>query len=131
MKNIFRILSAVILVSIFISCRSTKKLQTAINTKDTIVTVKNIPASPDSLSAGINLVRTLIKNRIDFKTFSAKIKVEYEDAKGKKPDVTANIRMQKDSIIWISIVGNFAFITVEAFRVMITKDHVTILNKLD
>ncbi|HUS03496.1 MAG TPA: DUF4292 domain-containing protein, partial [Chitinophagaceae bacterium] len=92
---------------------------------------KNAPSSPDSLKAGNNLVSTLNRNRINFKTFSAKIKVEYEDAKGKKPDVTANIRMQKDSIIWISIVGNFAFITVEAFRVLITKDHVTILNKLD
>ncbi|MGI8581622.1 MAG: DUF4292 domain-containing protein [Chitinophagaceae bacterium] len=130
MKNIFLFLITVILLSVIISCRSTKKLQTAINKKDTVITVKNVP-SPDSLNAGKQLLGTLSSNRINFKTFSAKIKVEYEDSKGKKPDVTANIRMQKDSIIWVSIVGNFAFITVEAFRIMITRNHVTILNKLE
>lgn len=130
MKNILRILSIIILLSAFISCRSTKKLQTAVNKKDTVITVKNI-STDDPMKAGKDLVTSLTNNAINFKTFSAKIKVEYEDAKGKKPDVTANIRMQKDSIIWISIVGNFAFISVEAFRVLITKNRVIILNKLD
>jgi hypothetical protein len=129
MKKVFQILSTFILVSIFFSCRSTKKLQTAVNKKDTIITGKKNP-SIDSLKAGIDLVGTLNRNRIDFKTFSAKIKVQYEDSKGKQPDVTAFIRMKKDSVIWISIVGNLAFITKEAFRVMITKDHITIMNKL-
>ena len=127
MKNIFRVLPAVILLGLFFSCRSTKKLQTAVNKKDTVVRVKNFP-SPDSLKSGKDLLNTLINKTIDFKTFSAKIKVEYEDAKGKQPDVIANIRMQKDSIIWISI--NATFLSIEAFRILITKNHVTILNKL-
>ena len=128
MKNIYRISGIVILLSIFISCRSTKKLQTAVNKKDTVITVQNVPA-PDSLKAGKDLFSTLIRNRIDFKTFSAKIKVEYEDVKGKQPDVIANVRMEKDNIIWISI--NATFLSIEAFRIMITKDSVTILNKLE
>ncbi len=127
MKNIFRILSAIILINGFLSCRSTKKLQTAINKKDTIVSVKN--STPDPLSAGNSLFNTLTSNRINFNTFSAKIKVEYEDAKGKQPDVVANVRMQKDSVIWISI--NATFLSVEAFRILITKNRVTILNKLE
>ncbi|HUS02281.1 MAG TPA: DUF4292 domain-containing protein [Chitinophagaceae bacterium] len=130
MRIIITVVSAFIFVSAFISCRSTKKLQTAINKKDTVITVNNIPSSPDSLKAGNKLFNTLDHNRINFKTFSAKIRVEYEDSKGKQPEVTANIRMKKDSIIWISIVGNLAFITKEAFRVRITKDHITIMNKL-
>ena len=127
MKKIFQIISAVIVLSTFISCRSTKKLQTAVNKKDTLIAVKNIP-SPDSLK-GINLINTLNTNRIDFKTFSAKIKVDYEDAKGKQPDVNAFVRMHKDSIIWISI--NATFLSIEAFRILITKDSITILNKLE
>ena len=127
MENIFRISGAVLLLSIFISCRSTKKLQTAVNKRDTVITVKTIP-SPDSLKAGKDLIATLNSNRIDFKTFSAKIKVEYEDSKGKQPDVVANIRMKKDSVIWVSI--NATFLSIEAFRILITKDHVTVLNKL-
>ena len=127
MKNLLPILSVIILLSTFISCRSTKKLQTAVNKKDTLITVKNVP-SPDSLK-GINLINTLNRNRINFKTFSAKIKVEYEDSKGKQPDVNAFVRMHKDSIIWISV--NATFLSIEAFRILITKDSITILNKLE
>jgi hypothetical protein len=128
MKNIFPIAAIVFLLSTVISCRSTKKLQSAVNKKDTVVNVKSTPA-PDSLKAGNELFGTLLRNRIDFKTFSAKIKVEYEDVKGKQPDVVANVRMQKDNIIWISI--NATFLSIEAFRILITKDSVTILNKLE
>ena len=126
MKNILRLLSGVILIST-ISCRSTKKLQTAINKKDTVITVKNLP-SIDSLKGGKDIINTLSKNIIKFNTFSAKIKVQYEDSKGKQPDVNAFVRMKKDSVIWISI--NATFLSIEAFRILITKDHVTILNKL-
>jgi len=130
MKNILRIVRVTFLFCFLFSCRSTKKLQTAVNKKDTLITVKNLP-STDSMKAGNELFRNLLNNRINFKTFTSKIKVEYEDSKKKQPDVTANIRMRKDSIIWISIVGNLAFITMEAFRVVITPNHITILNKLD
>ncbi len=126
MKNFIRLLSAFILFSVFVSCRSTKKLQTAVNKKDTVVSVKN--SSTDPLIIGKELVNTLTRKRIDFNTFSAKIKVEYEDSKGKQPDVNAIVRMQKDSVIWISI--NATFLSIEAFRILITKDKVTILNKL-
>ena len=121
-------MSAVFLIGFIFSCRSTKKLQKAVNKKDTVVTVRKTPSTTDSLKAGKDLINTLFQKRIDFNTFSAKIKVEYEDAKGKQPDVNAFVRMKKDSIIWISI--NATFLSIEAFRIRITKDHVTILNKL-
>ncbi|MDQ6756932.1 MAG: DUF4292 domain-containing protein [Bacteroidota bacterium] len=131
MKNIFKILMAVILLNGVFSCRSTKKLQAAVNTKDTSVIIHTSSSSPDSLKAAKTVLANMGNNHIDFKTFSAKIKVEYEDSKGKKPDVTANIKIQKDSVIWISIVGNVLFISGEAFRVLITKNHITIINRLD
>ena len=126
MKNILNFLIATILISGFISCRSTKKLQTAINKKDTLI---NKNTASDSLKGGKGALASLAKNKINFKTFSAKIKVQYEDSKGKQPDVNAFVRMQKDSVIWISI--NATFLSIEAFRILITKDHVTILNKLN
>ena len=130
MKNIFHVGFTVFVLIAFISCRSTKRLQTAINKKDTVITAGN-SSSLDSLKIGNDLLKKLGKNRITFKTFSAKIKVQYEDSKGKQPDFTAYVRMKNDSIIWVSIVGNIAFITKEAFRVLITKNHITILNKLN
>ena len=113
-------------------CRSTKKLQTAINKKDTqIVSVVHTPtSSPDSLKEARAVMSHLTDHRIDFNTFSARIKVDYEDTKGKLPSVMAYVRMTKDSVMWISIVGSLAFITKEAYRIMITKDHITILDKL-
>lgn len=129
MKNVFSLFISIIFLGGIFSCRSTKKLQTAVNKKDTVIVVHNVP-SPDSLKGAKDIFASISKNKIDFKTFSAKIKVQYEDAAGKKPDVTAYIRMKKDSVIWMSIVGNIAFITKEAFRILITKNHITILNKL-
>ncbi len=128
MKNILAVLTGIILLFGMFSCRSTKKLQTAVNKKDTVVLATKAPLASDSLKAGKDLVLNLRRNRIDYKTFSAKIKVEYEDAKGKQPDVNAFVRMKKDSIIWISI--NATFLSIEAFRILITKNKVIILNKL-
>lgn len=128
MKNILRILFALVALSSFLSCRSTKKFQKAVNTKDSAIVIHTLP-SKDSLKAAKSVLDNLSRNHINFKTFSAKIHVEYEDTKGKQPDVNAFVRMYKDSVIWMSI--NATFLNIEAFRILITKDSVTILNKID
>jgi hypothetical protein len=81
---------------------------------------------PSSIS---NTLFKNYKNRIDFNTFSGKIKVDYWDKDGKGPDLTVFLRMKKDSIIWISI--NASLLSIEVFRVMITPDSVKVLNKKD
>src|SRR5205814_6932526 len=48
------------------------------------------------------------------------------DADDKKYNVTAFLRMFKDSIIWIDI---HAFLGIEGLRALITKDSVKILDK--
>lgn len=70
----------------------------------------------------------VLGKKIEYKTFSAKVKVDFEGTDGKKNDFNANIRLQKDSILWISI---NALLGIEAFRVIITPDSVKVLNKLD
>lgn len=113
-------------------CHSTKQLQTAVNKKDTEI-VNTIVKSEDSLLFNVNAAHTILntvnKNRIDFTTFSAKAKVQYEDKNGKQPDFNAFIRIQKDSLIWVSI--SATFLGIEAFRIKITPDTLVILNKLD
>jgi hypothetical protein len=66
--------------------------------------------------------------KIDFTTFSAKVNVDYQGADEKKYNVNANLRMYKDSVIWVSISAIFG---VEALRAYITKDSVRLLNKQD
>jgi hypothetical protein len=74
-------------------------------------------------------MENLKHNYIDFKTFSAKIKVDYQDNKGKQPDVTAIIRIIKDSAIWISLTASI--LNIEIYRVLIKRDSVILLNKQD
>ncbi len=129
MKIWFKVIFGFIILYATTGCHSTKQLQTAINTRDTSGTIiKNKDGSLINIHAN-TVLSTLNKNRIDFTTFSAKAKVQYEDKNGKQPDFNAFIRMQKDSLIWISI--SATFLGIEAFRISITPDTLVILNKLD
>ena len=109
-------------------CRATKKINAVIAPKDsTKVVIKD--AHADSLENINRIVNAINKNFIDFKTFSAKIKVDYWDKDGKGPDLTVFVRMQKDSAIWLSV--NATVFSYEAFRVLITPDSVKLINKKD
>lgn len=109
------------------ACHSTRKIQTAIAKKDTTQAVIVADPKADSVQFIRDIFSQVRKNRIDFKTFSAKIKVEYTDKSGKGPDLTVFARMVKDSAIWLSI--NATIFSYEAFRVLITPDSVKVLNK--
>jgi hypothetical protein len=114
---------------VLFSCRSAKIIQTAIAKKDTITTVMIDDSHADSIKYIRNLLSHIDSNRIDFKTFSAKVKVEFEDKNGKQPDLTVFIRIQKDSLIWLSI--NATILSYEALRILITPDSVKLMNKKD
>ncbi|MEO6329388.1 MAG: DUF4292 domain-containing protein [Ginsengibacter sp.] len=129
MKNVFILIACFSLVSITISCRSTKKLQSAVNKKDTTIVVATPPSGIDTAKEIETIRGNIKKNHINFETFSAKIKVDYSDNRGKQPDVNAFVRIKKDSIIWISI--NATFLNIEAFRILINKDSMWIMNKLE
>ena len=126
-RFILLLITGALLVS---SCRSTRKIQTAISTKkDTVEVVKQ---TTDPHADSIRFIKDnysqLLANRIEFETFSAKINTDYQGGDGKKYDVNAFIRLKKDSLIWISV---NAALGIEAMRVLIDKDSVRILNKLD
>ena len=129
MKYLIKIVIGIGLLYVVAGCRSTKKLQTAINKKDTQVLVSQGVTSPDSLKNATNILKSLEKNKINFTTFSAKIKVQYEDKNGKQPDFNAFVRLYKDSVLWISI--SATFLSIEAFRILITTDSIIIVNKLN
>lgn len=127
-----RVIIPVIVIAIVISCRSTKKIQTVITPKPpkdtTVVAEPTVDLRADSIRFIRDAYQAIERNRIDFNTFSAKIKVDFEDKDGKKNDLTAFVRLKKDSVLWISV---NAVLGIEAFRALITPDSVKILNKLD
>jgi hypothetical protein len=111
------------------SCKTVKQINKVIGPKDTTAVVTVDKSKVDSLLTIKNTVEKLNRNYIDFKSFNAKIKVDYQDSKGKQPDVTAIVRIIKDSAIWISLTASF--LNIEVYRVLITKDSVILLNKQD
>lgn len=118
-------------------CRSAKKIQKVMavpsSRKDTVVTGTVSAPVPvedrkaDSLRVIRQTLGQLARNRIDFQTFSSKMKVHYEGSDGKDYEFNAVIHIKKDSLIWISINAGLG---IEAFRVLITPDSVKILDKL-
>jgi len=111
-------------------CRPAKKvqhIQEAISKKDTSARVIVTPEKVvDSFSIVKNIMADVKKNRIGFTTFTAKVKIDYE-GKENSDQATAYVRMQKDSLIWISLTGALG---IEGIRVLISRDSVKLLNKL-
>lgn len=69
----------------------------------------------------------LVVDDVEFTYLTAKVKVDFDSDK-LSVSGTANIRMQKDSVIWISLSPALG---IEGARVLITQDSVFIINKLD
>ncbi len=123
---------AIVSCSVFLlqACGPTKKVVDNVIAPKT--NLDSLFQSQDAAAAQLFKDSSLQKmqiNYIDFKTFSAKAKVETQDNKGKNPDITAVIKMVKDSAIWLSLTATF--LNVEVFRVYITPDSVILLDKRD
>ena len=112
------------------SCGTQKKVQrigNAIAKKDTAQKVVVTPEEViDSFSIVRNIISKVNSQRINYKTFTAKVKVEYQ-GKEEGDQAIVFIRMQKDSVIWISLTGALG---IEGFRLLVTKDTVRLMNKL-
>jgi len=73
------------------------------------------------------LIQQMKSNEFSFETFSAKSVISVEQG-GKKNTFKSNIRIRKDSAIWISITPLFG---IEMARVLISTDTVKVINRLD
>ena len=130
MKKLFQIF---LLIVILASCKTVKKvsgIQEAINKKDTSQTVMIVEAPKiDSAAIVKSIMDKVIKSKIDFKTFNAKIKVDYTSANN-SDKYTTYLSMFKDSVIYIKVIGSFLGIPGEGLQVKITKDSVVLVKKV-
>lgn len=121
-----------ILIFLFflVACRPTKKITTiqdVISKKDTTEVIVIEEQKPvDSASIVKDILIKLNKNKIEYNSFSAKIKVSYE-TKDASDNATAHIRLLKDQVLWISLTGALG---VEGFRIYITKDSIVLMDKI-
>ena len=111
------------------SCTTVKQINKAIAPKDSGTVTIIDQSKVDSVLMIRKTIENLSRNYIDFKTFNAKIKVQYQDSRGKNQDLTAIVRIMKDSAIWISLTASL--LNIEVYRVLITKDSVIVQNKLE
>ena len=121
-------------------CRSTKNLRKVIAIQsahtDTTGDAARQAALPprdahaDSLATIARALAGIAHNHIGFETFSGHMHVHYEGGDGKDNELSVIVRIRKDSFIWISINANVGPVNIEAFRVLITRDSVKILDKL-
>lgn len=120
------VFTSVILV--LIACKPVKKVQTinaAISKKDTVQTIVIKEAEKVDSSAIVrDIMSKVVKKKIDFNTFNAKIKVDYEGQETSQK-VTCYLSMKRDSAI-------FATISVPpigvVMKVLVTKDSVFLVD---
>lgn len=125
MKKLFILIG---LIAVLASCRSTRTISNAVTKKDTAARATTVAAAIDTQQLIREALQGVEANRIDYQTFSAKVAIDYKGTEGKEYGVNANIKMYRDSAIWIS--AN-AILGIEAMRVLVTKDSVKLLNKLE
>jgi hypothetical protein len=128
--KILGFLTAIILVAACGTVKKVEGIQEALSKKDTaqIVVIKTIPVV-DSAAIVRDIMGKVVQQKINFKTFNAKIKVDYEGAE-KKDNYTVYLSMVKDSVILIRVKGTFLGIAAEGLQARVTRDSVILVQKV-
>ena len=108
----FLILGFLILLT-FSACKTTKTTKT--------------PAVDAEEMKARELMKNIEAKEFSYEYLTAKTKIDYKSA-DRSQSVKADLRMKKDSIIWISVTP---LLGLEAFRVVITPDSIHILDRLN
>ncbi|MDI9363673.1 MAG: DUF4292 domain-containing protein [Flavobacterium sp.] len=122
------LLAVATIATLAFACKPVKKVQiinAAISKKDTIQTIVIKEAEKVDSSAIVrDIMSKVVKKKIDFTTFNAKIKVDYEGQETSQK-VTCHLSIKKDSAI-------FATISVPpigvVMKVLVTNDSVFLIN---
>jgi len=122
---IFPVISLALL---FTACRGTRQIQTVMNKVDTVAVTSVKQPEIDSAAIKAEILKRVHANHIDFEYFLGKVKIDIADSKGKNTNATAFVRIKRDSIMWISLTGALG---IEGFRVLVTKDSVLVMDKLE
>ncbi|MCX6264720.1 MAG: DUF4292 domain-containing protein [Bacteroidetes bacterium] len=115
---------------ILFACKTVKKtagIQEAISKKDTAQTIVVKEIKVDSGAIVRDILQKVVKNKIDYQTFNAKIKVDYESAE-KSDNYTFYVSIRKDSVILIKVKGSFLGISSLGLEAKITRDSLILVQ---
>jgi hypothetical protein len=109
------------------SCHTTRKMKKTSRTPGRpAAEAPAVTASGDSARETEATVLEKIRNSaIDYRSFSARAKLDVQSEKGSQNGISVFVRMQKDSCIWLSV---RPVLGIELVRVMITPDSVKMIN---
>lgn len=114
----------------FFACKTVKKtagIQEALSKKDTTQAVVIKEVKVDSGAIVKDILQKVVKNKIEYNTFNAKIKVDYESAE-KSDSYTFYVSMRKDSVILIKVKGSFLGISSVGLEADIKKDSLILVQ---
>lgn len=120
-------LSIIIFGLIAGGCRTAKQTQRVVKdsavTQSPAVTIKPV----DSAAIVKQQLADALDDTLNFTTFYGRAKASFNSPQA-SGNATVYIKMQKDSIIWLSITGP---LNIEGARILVTPDSVKIINKLE
>lgn len=128
-NRVLPIVASLISLALF-SCRSTRITRATFPSDSTAPVARPDSAGAEKAMAEAREIRDKVKaNRVAYETFTADVKMDFEDDRGKKGNnLGVNIRMQYDSAIWVRIGGP---LNVEGARILITRDSIKVTNRLE
>ncbi len=100
-------------ITIIAACKAKKEVATA--------------SSTSAVSSKTTLLKSIRNQQVDFNTLSIKAKASLS-IDNKDNDVSMNIRIKKDELIWINVI---VFPGIEVARALITPDSIKIMNKVE
>lgn len=92
-------------------------------TKDSLLVVVPTPTVPEAPKVPPVVEEKVPIEEIDFQYIASKSKVSFKSKDQKFDDLTVNIRMKKDSVIWFSV-----RMMIEVARGIITKEGLTLMD---
>lgn len=116
MKQQLQIFLLAVIIIASAGCRSTKKVVVSKNEEVKLKTEEVIVLFDKVVAAQVN-----------YEWMNGKAEVEYTDHTGNKTSFDINIRIRKDSAIWVSIVP---LLGIEVARALISRDSIQILDRI-
>lgn len=124
-NNMEKLVYLFVFIALSFGCRPAKKATRQNSNGAAIYAAASTMDSASFIEKTMNAVE---QQRVEFSSFSARMKVATNNSDGKNNDFTAYLRIYRDSAIWISV---NAVLGIEAARLLITPDSIRLINKLD
>ncbi len=118
--KLFRFIIYILSIFSLFSCKTQETISNASNrAKEDTIQIKTTLGSD-------SIIYKMTENQFNFEWLSAKFTADYE-TDNNNTSFSGQIRIRKDSIIWISI----SKFSIEGARILITQDSIFVINRMD